>query len=560
MKRIEISGSFLLILCLFALLPINAYAQEVEPAAETIILGACPFDEDPAALPWSARGVSSSSDDFTLTLKDVHFTDGLMSFTIETRTSVSSGNASASSALYLNGETRTAGGGVGIEPGPDVRTETYAWYNAPSAYGMDWESFRITFENIFFTFHDGGQTVYLAPAESYDWSFVFHNPENSDYNADGFAPTVDEKGIHTFGNSFDIFFGGGVVSKGLTGEYDTYSFNLVTKSDLLNNYGSQESMWYNGIHRAGGGGSIEFDDSGDPVLPADGKFKQSDHFVYQVPPDFSASEQGVTIWAEKVNFEISCTGESVDPEMGYTWSWSDDLTDREGKSVFPVKLVQFHHANDRLPQPDDPVLFSQTVNGVTIDLVGLDYVTVPLARLYLNPDLEGESSFVQLGLCYPLPDDGEWNIVPGEFMIGDAGVWGASGGFGGKVPATAEAPGRQCSFMRFPVDGLSIDPEDTLSFVVREMRAAPREGSPCKDILHRFETNAAAQALGITLQCEDNVTDEWIRGPKDYILTVDTFDSTRWTREEIQSEIERILEPNIPGPWQFEIENIGSYL
>ena len=248
MKQNRSSLLFLLVLCLLAPLPIDTYAQEVEPAAETIILGDCPFDEDPAALPWSARGVSSSSDDFTLTLKDVHFTDGLMSFTIETRTSVSS------------------------------------------------------------------------------------------------------------------------------------------------------------------------------------------------------------------------------------------------------------------------------------------------------------------------PDDGEWNIVPGEFMIGDAGIWGASGGFGGKVPATAEEPGRQCSFMRFPVDGLSIDPEDTLNFVVREMRAAPREGSPCKDILNRFETNAAAQALGVTLQCEDNIKDEWIRGPKDYILTVDTFDSTRWTREEIQSEIERILEPNIPGPWQFEIENIGSYL
>lgn len=526
-----------------------------------VILGEAEFDIDPESLLWTGRTVNSSSDDFKITLRDVHFTDGLMSFTIEEQTSVSaSGLFSSSNVLYLNGETRAAGDGVGIDPGPDVRTETYAWYNTPSVFGMDWESFRITYEDIFFTFSDGSRTVYIAPAENCKWSFVIHNPAVSTYNADGFAPTADERGIHTFGNTFDIYFTGGIVSKGQTGEDDIYNFSIVTKSDLLNHYGFQDSMWQNGIHRGAGGGSVEFDENDEPVLPADGKFTRSDHFEYHVPQTFSAAANTLTVWAGSVSFEITCTGKSVDPEMGYTWSWQDDLADREGKSVFPMKLVRFNHANDRLPQVTDPVLFSDTANDVTMDIVGLDLVRIPRSRLYGDPNESGENTYLQVGLCFTLPDDGEWNIIPGTAAVGDLDLWADTMAAGGIEPASGDAQGRKCVRMRYNVSSLDPDWDQPVKLNFDSIAAAPREGSPCKDILHRFETNASAQALGVTISCTDNVTGDVVRGPKDYVLTVESFDETSRTLEEAESDLGRYLDFHISGPWTFSIGNINSYI
>ena len=552
---------FLLVFTLISVLQLECYAKDGESQLNYVILGDADFVKDTESLLWTDRAVNSSSDDFKITLRDVHFTDGLMSFTIEEQTSVSaSGLISSSNALYLNGETRAASGGVGIDPGPDVRTETYAWYNTPSVFGMDWESFRITYEDIFFTFSDDSHTVYIAPAENCNWSFVFHNPDVSTFNEDGFVPTVDEKGIHTLGNTFDIYFTGGIVSKGPAGEDDIYNFSIITKSGLLNHYGFQDSIWQNGIHRFSGGSSVEFDENDEPVLPADGKFTQSDHFEYHVPQTFSAAENSLTVWAGSVSFEITCTGKSVDPEMGYTWSWQDDLTDREGKSIFPMKLVQFNTANDRLPQVTDPVLFSHTADDVTMDIVGLDLVRIPRSRLYGNPNENGENTYFQVGLCFTLPDDGEWDIIPGTAAVGNLDLWADMMAAGGIEPASGNAQGRKCVQMRYNVSSLDPDWNQPVKLNFDSIAAIPREGSPCKDILHRFETNASAQALGVTVSCTDNVTGDVVRGPKDYVLTVESFDEVNRTLEEVESALERYLDFHVSGPWTFSIDNINSYI
>ena len=343
MNRRKIFAVFFVVWVLAAMIFGTAMGQD---HAEVVVLGNGGFEFDAALLQKDAQ-VSSLSGDLRVRLKDVHFTDGLMSFTMAFETSSSaSGAAGSSRVLYLNGQALYAVSGTGLDEGPFVRTETYAWYDspavyAPSVFGMEWKSVRVSFEDIFFTFEGGNGTVYLAPAEGYVWSFIFHNPETVPYNADGYAPTVDQRGIHTFGDSFDISLGGGLVSEGPDGTDDIFSYNIMTKSELLNNYGSQESMWFNGEPRMGGGSSISFDEDGNPELPADGKFTQTDHFTWQVPEEFPAEGTDITVWAEKMTFEIDCTGESVDPEMGYTWEWDGALTDREGKKVFAVRMVTF---------------------------------------------------------------------------------------------------------------------------------------------------------------------------------------------------------------------------
>ena len=343
MKSGKIFAVFSVVLFLVGMIFGTVMGQD---QAEVVVLGNGDFEFD-AALLQKGVPVSSLFGDLRVRLKDVHFTDGLMSFTLAFEASSSASGVSGSSrVLFLNGQALYAVSGSGLEKGPFTRTETYAWYDspavyAPSVFGMDWKSFRVSFEDIFFTFEGGNGPVYVAPAEGYVRPFVFHNPETDPYNADGYAPTVDQRGIHTFGDSFDISLGGGLVGEGGAGADDLFSFNIITKSDLLNNYGSQEGMWFNGEQRMAGGGSISFDGDGNPELPADGKFTDTDHFTWQVPEEFPAEGISLTLWAGKVTFEIDCTGESVDPETGYTWRWDGTLTDRDGKSVYPLKLVTF---------------------------------------------------------------------------------------------------------------------------------------------------------------------------------------------------------------------------
>lgn len=556
---------FLAVLWMVLSLAAVVSAQETVPGSdpEIVLLGKGEFEFDRSLPDREPVWFNSASNDLTLTLKDVHYTDGLMSFTLSYETSENvSGYAGSSNAFFLNGQVKAGVSGTGIEPGPFVRTETYAWYNTPAVYGMDWKSFRITFEDVFFTLEDGGQTVYVAPAEYCSWSFVFHNPETDPYNADGYAPTVDAHGTHTFGDTFEINPGGFVYSRGIYGSRDdVFSFNIITKSDLLNNYGSQDSMWYDGEWQRGGGGSIEFDGNGDPVLPEDGKFRQNDHFTYLVPHNFAASAKDLAVWAKSVSFEISCAGESVDPDMGYKWIWEGDLLDREGKSLFPMKLVQFSHVTERLPQPDDPALFSQTVNGVTVDIVGLDIVTIPRSGFSVDGMDTGTDIFLQADYCFTAADDGEWNPVPGDASVGDTAIWASTYGNGGMIPATADSQGKMCGRMRYNITDLGPDLNRPLTLSISDLFASPREGSPCKDILHRFGTSSAAQDLGVALSCKDEAPDGPVHSPKEYTLTVDSFDTEKWAgEEEALAAAERALDYRISGPWVFQIENIADAL
>lgn len=233
--------------------------------------------------------------------------------------------------------------------------------------------------------------------------------------------------------------------------------------------------------------------------------------------------------------------------------------DREGNSLYPAKLAQFNHVTERLPQPEDPVLLSETVDDITVDIVGLDFVNVPNSRLYGIQTDTGETGYFQISLCFTAADDGEWNALPAQLVVGEAEIWPGFFSKGGMVSPTADAPGKICGQVRYDITDQDLDWSLPLTFSIRELLAAPREGSPCQDILHRYDTNSAAQALGVTLSCRDDAADDSVRGPQDYILTVETFDETKWTQEEAAAEIERLLNYSISGPWVFRIPDISEY-
>ena len=215
---------------------------------------------------------------------------------------------------------------------------------------------------------------------------------------------------------------------------------------------------------------------------------------------------------------------------------------------------------EKLPQPDDPVLFSVTEKNVTIDIVSLDLVTFPVSEYSGISTDKGTYDYFLVGICFDAIDDGEWMVIPAYSSVGKLEIMARTYANGGMIPSTSEKQGRTCGQLGYDVTDLKLDWSQPLSIGIRSLFAPTREGSPCQDIMHRFETNAAAQTMKVSLSCDDNIADEWIRGPKDYILTVTGWDQKRMTQEEAQTKIEELLNFDIEGNWTFIIDNPYIYL
>ena len=231
--------------------------------------------------------------------------------------------------------------------------------------------------------------------------------------------------------------------------------------------------------------------------------------------------------------------------------------------LFPIILpvqAEVKEMEDRLPGPDDPVLFSVTEKNVTMDIISLDTVSFPVSEWTGIPTEEGTYEYFLAGICFTALDDGEWMVIPGLTKVGDTEIMARTYGSGGMTAASGSKPGRICGQLGYDITDISLDWSEKLTLGIRDLFAAPREGSPCKDIMHRYETNCAAQALDIELSCTDNITDEWIMGPKDFILTVSGWDHEKWSQEEAQAEIEKLLDYRVEGNWTFTINEPKKYI
>lgn len=453
--------------------------------------------------------LSSDTDDLRISLNNLQISNGLLQFELITETSDN---------VNQSGESKTKSYAI---------SETITFSIPQLSEKAKWESIRISFDGLFFSFSDGRSKTCIVPFDGYNWSFVFHNPEVSHYA----GPTVDEHGIHTFGSDANIWLGRSAVI------FDKLYLHLITKSPRLNDESMEERLWINDKQQDPDKTLMNLD------VSDEAHFTRRDQFELSLPEGF-LSMVNLSIWAQDISVKLSYYDEA-----GILQTWSESLADKDG---FPKPIIEFVHPEARLPMPEDDVMDSVTVNGVTMDIVSLDIVSVPESRRIGIWTERGVNDILQVGLCFTAVDDGEWMILPANARSGEREIMANTLTPGGMTPATAEHTGRVCGRLGYDVTGLGLILRDSLTIAVQSLLANPREGSPCKNILHRFETNAAAQALGITLTCSDDISSDTIRGPKDYTLSIQSYDSTKWTKEDVHQEVERLLDLHIDGPWIFE--------
>ena len=330
-----IRNSFLFLfalLCFSMLICANVSAQEAIDPKDVVVVGGGGFAIEDEKI-FNGAGmddfgtVYSASGDFHITLNDVYLTNNTAVITLTLGTTRSANNHVSSSAVYINGEQKLGGGSVGEAIGePFEQTITFFFYGGipDAAPGSNWDNLKISFNDLIFALYGPDDSGYLGTPEGYDWSIVFHNPEISRYDHDDLAPTVDERGTHTYDDHAEI-----TLSSFSAGQ--ELNFDLIRKSSLLNYYASQEALWVNDQQRGGGGSSVSFDENGEPEISGDEQFTQTDHFLYQWEKPFDP--ESFAVWARSVTFELTAKG---NPSI-WTGSLSEEL--------FPMKLVHFVLSN-----------------------------------------------------------------------------------------------------------------------------------------------------------------------------------------------------------------------
>ena len=461
-------------------------------------------------VPAETEILSSDTDDLRISLNNLQISNGLLQLELITETSDN---------VNQSGESNTKS---------YMKSETIVFTIPQLSEKTKWESIRISFDGLFFTFSDGRSKNCIVPFDGYNWSFVFHNPEVSRYT----GPTVDELGIHTFGSDANIWLGRSAVI------FDKLYLHLITKSTRLNDESMEERLWVNGKQQDPDQNLINLDVS-DEVY-----FTRRDQFELSLPKGF-LSMVNLSVWTQNTSFELGYYDEA-----GNLQTWGESLA---AKDDFPKQIIEFVHPEARLPMPEDKALYSVTANGVTMDIVSLDIVSVPESRQTGMWTETGVNDILQVGLCFTAVDDGEWMVIPGNAKSNEREIMARTFAPGGKVSASAEHIGRICGTLSYDITGVDPEPYDSLTITVQNLIAPSRDGSPCKDILHRFETNASAQALGVTLICSDDVACDTIRGPKNYTLSIESYNSAKWTREEALQVVEKLLDFQISGPWIFKI-------
>lgn len=321
---------FLTVCCLLFAIAGTINAQMIPENAEVKVVGGGGSEYDVITSEMETGGgmddfgtVYSASGDLTIRLKDVYITDELAVITLSLGTSNSAGNHISSASVYINGEQRMGGGNAGETSGePYEQTMTLVFYGGleNTKLGMDWDNLRVSFNSLIFAAYEGTDSAYFGLTEGYNWSFVFHNPEISRYDHDNFAPTADERGTHTYGDTVTIELEGYSANGDL-------NFDLVQKSELLNLYGSQNAMWINGVQRGGGGNSVSFDEDGNQDEERT-EFVQTDHFLYQT--DMDITPNSLAVWAQGITIELN--------EAGSPITWTRTLS----ADQFPMKVVQFY--------------------------------------------------------------------------------------------------------------------------------------------------------------------------------------------------------------------------
>ena len=211
-------------------------------------------------------------------------------------------------------------------------------------------------------------------------------------------------------------------------------------------------------------------------------------------------------------------------------------------------------------EPITSSIFSSSEKNIEMKINEVSIVTKTKADFpWDESDIDGYT-LLQLGICFKTPDDGDWFILPGDSRLGEQEFFPFSFIPEKIIRASKDAQGEICGQLQYDLTNVQMTDNDSISLVISELYAAPREGSPCDDILHRYETNLEAQKMNLHLSCVDKYESDDIRSDIDYILTAESFNESTDSIETIQKEIEKILSPHVEGNWTFYIDNISEYI
>jgi hypothetical protein len=175
--------------------------------------------------------------------------------------------------------------------------------------------------------------------------------------------------------------------------------------------------------------------------------------------------------------------------------------------------------------------FSSTVNETT--------VSVEFARII--------ESGVEIGVCYPTPDAGDWYPTPGSITYGTNEIHPDEFEFTSENKADGANPGTRCVTIRYQVEDVESI-KTPIKFTLLGFWAVPREGSPCADFQTRFDTNWKARTATLNATCTENENGD--------ISTTLLSHDTSITSEEAQALLDEIVKGEVNGPWEFTIAEL----
>jgi hypothetical protein len=175
----------------------------------------------------------------------------------------------------------------------------------------------------------------------------------------------------------------------------------------------------------------------------------------------------------------------------------------------------------------------QTVDDITVDIVSTQIIKTGL----------------EIGVCYPTPDSGDWYPTPGSIYYSTYEVIPDEFEFISEQKADGKNEGRRCAVIRYRID----EPqkiEMPIKFSLLGFWAVPREASPCENFQQRFDTNLNAKKYDLKVKCSDN-------GQNGISVTLVDNDKSI-TSDKAQEILDEIVRGEFTGPWSFDITEFSK--
>lgn len=179
-------------------------------------------------------------------------------------------------------------------------------------------------------------------------------------------------------------------------------------------------------------------------------------------------------------------------------------------------------------------------------------VAFPLSSTVNDKTVEVEFAKIkggtlEIGVCYPTPDNGDWYPTPGSITYGNYEILPNEFEFTREVKADGKSEGSRCATIRYLLENtekLSVP----VKFTLIGFWAVPRETSACANFEQRFSTNIQARAANLEAKCSENDNGE-------IAVSLTNYDKSLQA-DEAQLILDEIIQGEYIGNWEFTINEI----